>query len=93
MLLYFLDVAFDYDLCTYNIFMGLVPYIYVCTAYAYIINIVQLILKDPKYKNGHYKYPRGVIYFAIGVLIVGQFSQFGYFLFHNGPCSKNGDNN
>ena len=39
MLVYFLDVVFDYDLCTYNLFMGLVPYTYVCTAYAYIINV------------------------------------------------------
>ncbi len=74
MLVYFLDVVFDYDLCTYNLFMGLVPYSYVCTAYAYIINIVQLILKDPKYKKGQYKITRWVIYTAIGILFVGQFS-------------------
>jgi hypothetical protein len=39
MLVYFMDVIFDYDLCTYNLFMGLVPYTYVGTAYAYIINV------------------------------------------------------
>ena len=71
MLIYFFDAVFDYDLCTYNLFMGVVPYTYVCTAYAYIINIVQLILKDPKYKQRKYKVIRGVIYVAIGTITIG----------------------
>jgi hypothetical protein len=79
MLVYFMDVFFDYDLCTYNLFMGLVPYTYVCTAYAYIINVAQLILKDSKYKKGQYRVARRVIYLAIGLLGIGSFSQFGYF--------------
>ena len=84
MLVYFLDVVFDYDLCTYNLFMGLVPYTYVCTAYAYIINVAQLILKDSKYKMGQYRVARRGIYLAIGLLGIGSFSQFGYFI--SGPC-------
>jgi hypothetical protein len=71
MQIFFLDVAFDYNLCTYYLFMGLVPYTYVCTAYAYIINIVQLILKDPKYKKGENRTIRVMIYSGFSILFIG----------------------
>ena len=38
MQIYFLDIVIDLNICAYNIFMGLVPYSYACTAYSYIIN-------------------------------------------------------
>jgi succinate-acetate transporter protein len=93
MLVYFLDVFFDYDICMYNLFMGLVPYAYVCTAYAYIINIVQLILSDKKYvaMGRHNKKIRWGIYTFILVIGIVQFTQFLFFMFDNGPCSYGGD--
>lgn len=35
---FFLDVAFDYDWCTYQVIKGLPSYAYATTAYCYIIN-------------------------------------------------------
>jgi hypothetical protein len=37
-ILFFLDVAFDYDWCTFQVLKGLPPYCFLTTAYCYMTN-------------------------------------------------------
>ena len=46
-----LDNFFNYTMCAYAFFLNLPSCTYLCAAYTYILNVLQLILKDQKYPN------------------------------------------